>query len=162
MTMRKSLLMTGVALFSTMLVAATVHAAPSDDASAADVERMQGDWMVTSMRIGGEEYPAVEAQALFRTVEGDQYSVSRYTKVISRGKFVLDATQTPKTIDSTPMAVDPSKGDKPPAPLIRGIYEFDGKQLRICNARPGQPRPKDFSAKQFTGHTLIVWEPEMT
>jgi uncharacterized protein (TIGR03067 family) len=115
---------------------------------------MQGDWMVASMRSNGMDVPADDAQALFRTVKGNEYSVSRYTKLASKGTFKLDATQTPKTIDSTPAApADPSKP-------IRGIYEFDGERLRICNAGPGQPRPKSFDAKMYTGHTLIVWERE--
>ena len=47
-----------------------------------------------------------------------------------------------------------------PGKPILGIYEFDGDKLRICNARPGQPSPKNFDAKQYTGHALIVWERE--
>ncbi|MGD9722518.1 MAG: TIGR03067 domain-containing protein [Pirellulales bacterium] len=149
--------------------AATTALAKDDpnaaDPNAADLARMQGDWMVATMQTEGMEVPAEEAQALFRTVENDTYTVSRYAKVASRGTFQIDATKSPKTIDSTPAAVGaaapPADGKAKPPQTIRGIYEFDGDKLRICNARPGQPRPKNFEAKQYTGHTLIVWEPEV-
>jgi uncharacterized protein (TIGR03067 family) len=131
-----------------------------DDATAVDAKRMQGDWMVERMRVDGMDLPALDAQALFRTVQGDRYAVSRYAKVIGQGTFKLDATKSPKTIDSTPAPKPGGKSSEPPKP-IRGIYEFDGDRMRICNSRPGQPRPKNFEAKRFTGHTLIVWEPEV-
>jgi uncharacterized protein (TIGR03067 family) len=132
--------------------AVLVACVSATDANAADLARMQGDWMVHSMRAEGMDVPPDDAQALFRTIEGDKYTVSRYTKVVGRGTFKIDATQSPKTIDSSPAG--------PQAKPISGIYEFDGDKLRICNARPGQPRPKSFDAKQYTGHTLIVWERE--
>jgi uncharacterized protein (TIGR03067 family) len=125
----------------------------SNDSGADDLAKMQGDWMVHSMRSEGMDVPADDAQSLFRTIEGDKYTISRYTKRAGQGTFKIDATQSPKTIDSQPTT---PPGTKP----ILGIYEFQGQLLRICNARPGQPRPKNFDAKQYTGHTLIVWERE--
>ncbi|MEX2112421.1 MAG: TIGR03067 domain-containing protein [Pirellulales bacterium] len=126
-------------------------AVAKDDPHAADLAKMQGDWMVVSMRASGVDVSADDAQALFRTIEGDRYKVSRYSKVIGQGTFKIDAAQSPKTIDSAPTDAQP----------ILGIYEFDGDTLRVCNARPGQPRPKNFDAKLYTGHTLIVWEREV-
>lgn len=96
----------------------------------------------------------MKAQTLFRTVEGDRYTVSRFMKVVGRGTFKIDATQTPKTIDSTSAT---AKADAPP---LLGIYEFDGGQLKICNAAPGNPRPKTFNAGPASNQTLIIWEPE--
>ena len=145
-------------LFLAMLVL-PVAVLAVDDPSALDVKRMQGDWMVKTMRVDGMDLPTLDAQALFRTVEGERYAVSRYAKVIGQGTFKLDATKSPKTIDSTPVAKPGGKSSEPPKPIL-GIYEFDGDKMRICNSRPGQPRPKNFEAKRFTGHTLIVWEPE--
>jgi uncharacterized protein (TIGR03067 family) len=69
-----------------------------------------------------------------------------------KGTFKLDATQSPKTIDS----VLAGQEGKP----IPGIYEFDGDKLRICAAPPGKPRPKDFEARLGSQHTLVVWERE--
>jgi uncharacterized protein (TIGR03067 family) len=117
-----------------------------------DLKRMQGDWRVVSMNSGGMKVPDEDAQALFRTVEGDRYTVSRYSKQISQGVLKIDASKTPKTIDSTPAG--PADKVQP----ILGIYEFDGDRLRISNAQPGKPRPTDFKPRFL--HTVIEWEPE--
>lgn len=136
------------------IAAATLVADVSrNDAGADDLRRMQGDWMVAMMKVNGGELPADEAQALFRTIKRDKYTVSRFSKTIASGTFKLDATQSPRTIDSTPAGAADGQ------PLL-GIYEFDGEKLRICNALPGKPRPKTFDARLLSGHTLIVWEPE--
>jgi len=140
-----------------ILTLAALLSAPNDqaadEATAADLRKMQGDWVVTTMKINGEVYPDDAAQVLFRTVKGSEYTVSRFSKVIGGGAFQLDATQTPRTIDSTP------KNSADGKPLL-GIYEFEGDKLKICNALPGKPRPKNFKAGLLSGHTLIVWEPE--
>jgi uncharacterized protein (TIGR03067 family) len=126
---------------------------PAADASAKDLAKMQGDWMVVSTTIDGSKLPDEEAQTLFRTVNGNAYTIFRFSKTISRGTFKIDATKTPKTIDSTPAA--PSK-----AGPVLGIYEFDGKTLKICNGRPGMPRPTQFGPKEGSNQTEVVWQPE--
>jgi uncharacterized protein (TIGR03067 family) len=150
-------MVTKLAFIAAIWCSSVALAAQGADPNAEDLKRMQGDWMVATMKSAGMDVPPDEAQALFRTVEGDRYSVARYTKQIASGTFKLDATKTPKTIDSTPGAA--GDGKTAPQPIL-GIYEFDGDKLRICNGRPGQPRPKNFDAKMYTGHTLIVWERE--
>ena len=63
--------------------------------SAADLARMQGDWMVTSMKSNGLKHEQQEAESLFRTVKDNTYAISRYSREVARGVFKLDATQTP-------------------------------------------------------------------
>jgi uncharacterized protein (TIGR03067 family) len=139
-------------LFALATIGLTLGAAPRDVAEADDLKRMQGDWMVVSMTANGMKYPDEEAQSLFRTIEGNNYLVARYSKPVGKGTFKLDPAAMPKTIDSLP-AADPSK------PIL-GIYEFDGETLKICNAPPGKPRPGDFEAKAGSGHTVTEWQPE--
>lgn len=119
-----------------------------------DLKKMQGDWMVVSMTLDGTKMPDEEAQILFRTIDGNKYSVFRYSKLVGQGTFKIDATQNPKRIESTPTG--PSDKVKP----ILGIYEFDGERLRICNAPPGRERPTSFESKEGSEFTLIVWERE--
>ena len=121
--------------------------------TAADLERMQGDWMVSSMKTNGLKNPQEEAESLFRTIKDGTLTVSRYTKVLSSGTFKVDATQSPRAIDSTIT-------NRPEPATVLGIYEFDGDKLRICNAPPGKPRPKDFGCRLGSQQTLIVWERE--
>jgi uncharacterized protein (TIGR03067 family) len=138
-----------MALASFVLIAA---AAPREATDSDDMKKMQGDWMVVSMTANGMKYPDEEAQALFRTVDGNSYQVSRYSKAMVKGTFKIDPAATPKTIDSS-LATDPSKA-------LLGIYEFEGAMLKVCNAPPGKPRPTAFEAKAGSGHTLTVWQPE--
>jgi uncharacterized protein (TIGR03067 family) len=131
-----------------------VGAAPNDDANAADLKKMQVDWIVVTMVKDGTKIPNDDAQVLFRTVKDDTYTVSRFSKVVGKGTFKIDATKKPKTIDSTPA------GPADKAQLIRGIYEMDGDTFKACNAPPGKDRPTDFDAKEGSEHTMIIWQRE--
>jgi uncharacterized protein (TIGR03067 family) len=126
----------------------------NDDAAAEDLKRMQGDWVVASMESDGMKIPDDDAMALFRSVKGDQYTVSRYRRVAGKGTIKLDATKKPRAIDALPAG---AKGD---AKALLGIYEFEGDKLKLCFARPGVARPTEFSAKEDSGHTLTVWQRE--
>jgi uncharacterized protein (TIGR03067 family) len=139
-----------------MLIGAAVLAIEpeKDDPSKKDLDKLQGDWASLSMIVDGQKLPDDDAQVLFRTVKGDTYTVYRYKKLLGKGTFKLDASKKPKTIDSYPAnAKDKTK------PIL-GIYEFDGENFRTCYARPGKERPTDFSAKEGSEHTVVVWERE--
>jgi uncharacterized protein (TIGR03067 family) len=124
---------------------------PTEDAAKKDLERMQGDWAAVSYVRDGQKLPDDDAQALFRTVKDNQYTVYQYRKAIGQGTFTLDAAKKPRTIDAMP------KGQ---TQAMRGIYEIDGKTLKLCFAPAGKDRPTDFTAKEGTGHALTVWERE--
>jgi uncharacterized protein (TIGR03067 family) len=139
-----------------LLAAACLVAAdkPADDASRKDLDKMQGDWQAARMVLDGYQLPDDDAQVLFRTVKGDHYTVFRYDKVRGQGTVKLDATKKPRAVDAQPEGPAGAKG-----PLL-GIYEFDGDTLKMCFAPQGKERPKDFEAKQDSGHTLTVWRRE--
>ena len=127
-----------------------IAASPKEDASKKDLEKMQGDWAAESMERDGMKLDPDDAQAFFRTVKGNSYTVHRYSKKISSGTFRLDATKTPRAIDFMPDF--PARG-KP----ILGIYRLEGDKLTLRYPAPGQPRPREFSAKAGTGNTVAVW-----
>jgi uncharacterized protein (TIGR03067 family) len=137
-------------LWAALLPAADV---PTADATAKDLAKMQGDWMVASITRDGRKLSDDEAQTLFRTVTGNNYTIFNFSKPLSKGTFKIDATKTPKTIDST-------AAGRAKAPPILGIYAFEGDTLKICNAAPGMPRPTEFDAKEGSNHAKIVWQPE--
>jgi uncharacterized protein (TIGR03067 family) len=125
-----------------------------EDAAPENLKKMQGDWVVVSMEVDGMKVPDDDAMALFRTVKGDRYTVSRYRRVIGEGTMKLDATKRPRAIDARPA------GDAGKAGAILGIYELDGKKLKLCFARPGMARPTEFRSKEGSGHTLTLWQRE--
>lgn len=145
--------MTHTLLLCAALLPAAANQAPAD-ANAGDLAKLQGDWMAVSVIDNGTKVADDEAQTLFRTVSGNKYSLFRFTKPLAQGTFKIDATKRPKTIDVTPT------GSKGPSKPILGIYEFRGRALWICNARPGMPRPIDFEPQSGSGHSRVVWEPE--
>jgi uncharacterized protein (TIGR03067 family) len=102
----------------------------------------------------GTKIPDDDAQVLFRTVKDNTYTVTRFSKVVGKGTFKIDATKKPKTIDSTPA------GPAAKAQVIRGIYELDGDTFKACNAPQGKDRPTDFEAKEGSEHTMIIWQRE--
>src|SRR5437660_6472175 len=102
-----------------------------NDAAKKDLERMQGDWNAVEMVRDGTKLSDDEVQTFFRTVKGDQYSVSLFDKVLGKGTIKLDTTKKPKAIDALPV------GGKP----MLGIYEFDGERLKLCFAPSGKERP---------------------
>ena len=138
---RQILTLLGVALL-------TAADTPSDEASKKDLERMQGDWACDSYAVDGMKLPDDDAQAYFRTIQGDIYAVSRFKKVLGKGTFKLDASKKPRAIDALPAGRD--------KPLL-GIYEFDGEKMKLCFASPGKDRPTAFTSETGSGHTLTVW-----
>jgi uncharacterized protein (TIGR03067 family) len=140
--------------FLLLVLALGMGAEGTKEDAAKDLKKMQGDWVVVSMEVDGMRIPDDDAQALFRTVKGDEYTISRYRKMAGKGTIKLDATKTPRAIDAIPGGA--AAKSKP----ILGIYEFDGEKLKLCFARPDMPRPTEFRSKEGSGHTLTVWQRE--
>jgi uncharacterized protein (TIGR03067 family) len=125
-----------------------------EDANKKDLEKMQGDWACVSAVMDGQKFSDDDAQSFFRTVKGDEYSLSLFTKTLEKGTFKIDATKKPKTMDGYPSYLkDKSKPNL-------GIYELDGDKLTTCFAQPGKERPTKFESKEGSGQTLAVWERE--
>jgi uncharacterized protein (TIGR03067 family) len=138
-----------------LAVAWPLHGA-EDDASRADLKRMQGMWRAVSGIRDGFAIPRSELRHLTRSIKDDVYTISVESPesvLVIQGKMTLDATQQPKTIDVV-RTDGPSAGQ---AGL--GIYEFDESRLRICVVPPGQARPTEMTAAEGSGRTLLVWRP---
>ena len=44
--------------------------------------------------------------------------------------------------------------------LGQSIYAIEGGRVKYCTAAAGKERPKEFSSKEGSMHTLVVWERE--
>jgi uncharacterized protein (TIGR03067 family) len=118
-----------------------------------DLEAMQGDWASERFVSSGTTLDDDDAQAYFRTVKGNTYTVFRYRKKVGSGTFTLDTSKTPAHIDLVP-------ANAPKGTVVKGIYKLEKGTLTVCNALPGKERPKVFESKPDSGHTLFVWKKE--
>jgi uncharacterized protein (TIGR03067 family) len=134
------------------LCLAALAFAEKDDSNKKDRDAMQGDWACESLTRDGFAFPDDDAQALFRTIKGDTYVVSRFRAKAGSGTFTLDATKSPKEIDLVP--------DGPKKVVIKAIYKLEKDVLTICHAAPGAKRPTAFASKKDSGDTLTRWKKE--
>ena len=141
--------------FTVILFLMALMAAMGDsdaDATAKDLEKMQGDWAVVSVIRDGVKEEDDNAQSLFRTVKDHQYTVFLFDKPVGNGTFQIDATKKPKAIDSFPANLA--------GKALLGIYQIEGDTIKTCYAPAGKDRPTEFSSKKGSGHTLMAWERE--
>jgi uncharacterized protein (TIGR03067 family) len=124
---------------------------PKKGASAGDQEKLQGAWYLVESKTSEGGVPTDPAgpgggpPAL--AFVGDKLELWG----VKAGSFTVDAAKRPKAMDwqITPLAKHGG--------LNLGIYELDGPKLTICTAKPGKPRPTDFSAKKGSGRELCVY-----
>jgi uncharacterized protein (TIGR03067 family) len=117
-----------------------------------DKEKLVGKWEFVS---GEKEGKKSEADALKGTVE-----ITKDTLTIMGGedgkqifpmKYKLDLDKKPVTIvlDGTDGLVKDQ--------TVKGIVEFDGDNLKICYALPGEEFPKEFKTKEGSKtHSFVM------
>jgi uncharacterized protein (TIGR03067 family) len=111
----------------------------AQDSEKADQDRLQGTWTKIRATVGSAR-GVLES----KRKEGWLFEGNRYWLILDgvRGKrgftFTLDPTKIPCTID---MESSPNK--------YLGIYEFDGKRLRICYNL--KTRPTRFDPMEHDG-----------
>ncbi len=135
------------------LTSAFVVAADDGEMTRKDLQKMQGDWAAVEMIREGNPLERDSAQAYFRTVENETYTMARYRKVVGKGAFKIDATKSPKWIDVTPAA--------PNAKSLKGIYEWDGDKLKIIFGAADGERPTNFKCPPGSPNSYTLWEREV-
>jgi uncharacterized protein (TIGR03067 family) len=114
-----------------------------------DLDKLQGTWVRVSVERNGKMVPAEELKNSKLTLKGDKYTLEEGKETRS-GTFKLDSGKTPKTLDIISDA-GPNKGK-----TLKGIYKIEGDTFTYCVAGPDKDRPTEFSAKEGSGHTLLV------
>lgn len=137
-----------------LLLGVILVSADDAEANKKELEKMQGDWAAVEVVRDGFSLAPDDAQAYFRTVEGDTYTMARYRKVLGKGTLKLDANKTPKEIDAHTTAQGKSV-------IVKGVYEWDGDKLKIMfgpsdGARPTSVKP----SSPGTPGSYTVWEKE--
>jgi uncharacterized protein (TIGR03067 family) len=110
---------------------------------------MQGTWQAVLMNREGEVQPLQGAFAKLQLiVQDDRRTIKAGETVLSEASYRLNPTAVPPTIDLV-VTRGGSRGQ-----IMLGIYEIAGDRLRVCYALPGRERPRDFTPKAGSGHTL--------
>jgi uncharacterized protein (TIGR03067 family) len=125
------------------VLALVAAAGAAEDLVKADRQRLQGTWRVVSVEAGGEDFSEKLTPKCLFIFRGDIVVLQDSSKA-PECQFTLDPSKKPRWIDIS------FKGEKESLP---GIYEFDGKYLRICYSFPGEKRPESFRTR--TGQKAI-------
>jgi uncharacterized protein (TIGR03067 family) len=134
-------------LLSALILLCVAADGRRDEATKKDLKRIQGTWAFVLI----EEVGIRKSQRELRGMEDRLHWTFRDTDLTrnlggeaARGKFKLDATKQPKEIDLFDFA---GKGK-----TIRGIYAFEGEQLRISlGSVKGGERPQAFVSPPKSG-----------
>jgi uncharacterized protein (TIGR03067 family) len=138
-----------------LIVAASVLLAADDrkDAVKKEMEKLQGKWALVAVEREGKKVPeaALKEEKIILTIAGDKLSFSRArkgeTKNFDNGSYkIVDARARPKKIDLT--------GFPKPDEKMLGIYELDGKTLKICVGE--LKRPTEFASKPGSRTGVLV------
>ena len=109
---------------------------------------LDGEWAMVSCTVNGDALPVSMAKHGKRVARDNEITVSMAGQTILKARFTVGRNSNPMTIDYLL-----STGEQQ-----QGIYELDGKNLRVISAAPGQPRPADFSTAKGDGKTFTVWK----
>ena len=115
------------------------------------LERLQGDWLPVSLIANG-----TPLQSAFLAY-GSRHQTGNETRVVFGGQAMVHALMR---VDESvlPIAIDYLNIGKGPRAISLGILEWDGANIRVCMAKPGDPRPLEFSCETGSGRTLSTWK----
>ncbi len=134
-----------LALVSALLLTAD---APVDS----DLAKLQGTWALVTMEVDGEAVPPENFRDWNSNYEGNKLTLRAGETIRRRGVVTLEPSRKPKAINTWDQ--DGPFEDQ----TVPGIYEIDGDVLRLCFARPGEDRPKEFTTKDGKGFLCCVYK----
>jgi uncharacterized protein (TIGR03067 family) len=116
---------------------------PLEGQATGDYKRLEGEWTVTYCERDGK--PMSGRNGYVFHFQNNRHWISG-----NRGYewYAVDRKATPNMIDFYDHKL----------PTIRGIYRIEGRQLVVCSADPGLPRPTDFSTTPGSGRILTKTE----
>jgi len=110
----------------------------------ADIKKLQGEWLITSLEMDGQNSPDSVFSDAKIVVKGARFtSVTMGT--MYKGNITLDEKKSPKSVDLN-FTAGPEKGYR-----NLGIYELAGDTWKLCLATRGPVRPEKFSTKPGDG-----------
>jgi uncharacterized protein (TIGR03067 family) len=122
------------------------------DPAKTDLEKLQGTWVLASMETEGHDVAPDDFKNWTASYEQNRVVLRVVDRVRRRGLVTLDPGRKPKAINTWDQ--DGPYEDQ----TVPGIYELDGDTLKLCFARPGQERPKEFTTKSGTAFLFCVYK----
>jgi uncharacterized protein (TIGR03067 family) len=133
--------------------AAPTEAADADaPGGSGPATELEGEWSMVSGFMDGHPIEGSMIKYGKRVTRGNQTSVQFGGQIFMKGAFTLGTATSPREIDF----IHTQGMHKGKTQL--GIYECDGKKLRLSSSTPGQPRPKDFEPRKGDGKTVAEWK----
>ncbi len=125
---------------------------PAIEEASGPATELEGEWQMLSGSMDGQPFEASLVKIGRRVVKGDRLTVLFGPQVYLKASVTLDPLKSPKQIDYAVTSGAGAGGTQ------SGIYELDGKSLKLCMAAAGQPRPTDFTGAKGSGRTLTMWK----
>jgi uncharacterized protein (TIGR03067 family) len=113
----------------------------------ADQDPVAGRWTVVSVEAAGQPVDALKGAELL--LDAGKKTFRMPSGATEAGTYALDASRNPRWIDAT---TEGKSG------VQKGIYEIDGKTLRMCFAQAGGERPGAFATRDGADLVLLVLE----
>jgi uncharacterized protein (TIGR03067 family) len=136
------------------LIAAASLLPVQEDAAKKDLAAMQGTWTLVSMEVDGQAVKADKLKSTTLTIKDSKYTLLARQQQ-HEVELTLDPSKTPKAIDMK--FLDGPNKDR----VGRGIYQIEGKTLKICRGLdPQQDRPESFKTQGQINCFVMVWDRE--
>jgi uncharacterized protein (TIGR03067 family) len=128
-------------------------ATPDAASMQGEFDRFEGTWFFASVMIDGKPLSEEVLKASRLVLKGDRFTLTE-SKEIHRGKYAVNPTVTPSTIDVT-FTEGPRAGK-----IRRGIYKLNGDTCDVSFGLVELPRPIAFDSKPGSGLTHEVLKRE--
>jgi uncharacterized protein (TIGR03067 family) len=125
-----------------------------DDEGKKEKDKLNGTWSVVSIERDGKKREGDEVKGFKLVLQDGKYTLVTGDRSIE-GTYKVNASRDPKAIDAT------RTSGKDKDQVLLGVYKLEDEKLSMCFNGPGkEDRPKEFSAKEGSGHTLYVLKRE--
>jgi uncharacterized protein (TIGR03067 family) len=118
-----------------------------------ELKKFAGAWKITAWISDGQTVAPEDYKEIRRTVTGNRAVWRAGDNVFLEMQLNIDASQSPKTLDSTILTGD-QRGK-----ALRSIYEFTSEnEMRAATALVDKPRPTEFKSTPGSGIMLFTFE----